>query len=160
MPNALLVKEAGPQTALQIIDCRSLFEYPTEHDGASTRFGSSSNQLAIHLTGSPSLTAADAILAAIQTPTCTSSLLDVTVNVGTYLVSDVTSIVADPDDELFAKISVAIDDTTGVLEVIAFTKTTGEYGSPSAGKTVCADLKEYSVPAAGSALSEINNFIL
>ena len=159
MPNALLVKEAGIATAVQIIDCRSFFEYPTEHAGASSRFGASDNQLAIHLTGSPSLTEADAILAAIQTPTCTSSLLAVTVNVGTYLVSDVTNITADPDDELFAKITVAIDDTTGVIEVIAFTKTTGEYGLPPAGKTFCADLKEYSVPAAGSTLTEIQDFI-
>ena len=159
MPNATLVKEAGVFSALQIIDQRSLFEYPVEHAGASTRFGANADQLAIHLTGSPSLTAADAILAAIQTPTCTSSLLDITVNVGTYLVNDVTSIVADATDELFAKASIVIDDVSGVIEVIAFTKTTGEYGSSPAGKTFCCDLKEYSVPAAGTALTEINNFI-
>lgn len=160
MPDATLVKDINHSVAaLHIIDCRGAFLYPTEFLGASSGFGTSSNQIAIHLSGSPSLTDADQELSDIQIPTCTSSLLDITVNVGAHVVTDVTSITADPSDQKLVLMSAVIDDTSGAIEILAFEKTTGEYGAMPAGKTLCGDLKEYSVPAAGTVLTEINNFI-
>lgn len=154
-----LVKEAGYFSVKRILHGMGGKKYLAEFLGVSARFGVSSNQLAMHLDPAASDTDAVAALAAIQLPTCTSSLLDITVNVGTLIVADLTSIVADPSDEKFVKVSIAVDDTTGDPEVYVFEKTTGAYGDLPAGKTLCVDLKEYSVAAAGSALVEINDWI-
>lgn len=157
--DVVLVKEAGYFSVEKILDGMGQKKYTTEFEGVSTRFGSSSNQLAMHLDGAADDTDAVAALAAIQLPVCTSSLLDITVDVGTLIVTDVTSITADSSDEKFAKVSVVVDDTTGDPEIYVFEKTTGAYGALPGGKTLAVDLKEYSVPAAGSALTEINDWI-
>jgi len=168
MANATLVKEIGTDfgpnrviadTALKILSRRAKFLYPTEFDGASAHFGSNSDQIVIHLTGSPSLTDADQALADIEKPTCTFSLLDITVNVGALVVNDVTSIDDDPLDEKFIKVVVVIDDVSGAIQIYVLEKTTEQYPSLPAGKTFCANLKEYSLAAAGTTLVEINDFI-
>ena len=55
---------------------------------------------------------------------------------------------------------IAIDDVTGVIEVLLFEKSglLAEYGVAPAGKTLVVKLKEYEVVAA--ALVEIGDFIL
>lgn len=159
MPNIISTKNVGGVTAGNIMRYRAKHEYPVEFSGTSTGFGNDSDQIAIHLNGAPDETPAQVILTAIELPTCTASGLVVTSNVGTYIVADLTTVVADPDDTKFVKISVAIDDTTGVLEIIAFEKTTESYGNPPAGKTVCCDLKEWSVPALGTVLTLVTDFI-
>ena len=153
------VNNIGFLTGILVVDCRSMNAYPSNHLGVSSHFGVSSDETVIHLSGSPDTTAADDILTAVDMPTCTSSGLDITVNCGTYLVTDVTSITADPTETKYVKVVICIDDTSGDIDVCVFTKTTGEYGSVPSGKTLCADLKEYSVPAAGSTLTEIINWI-
>jgi len=155
MGNVSLAKTAGTNTCLQIINGRAKHEYPSNANGSTTHDG----DIIIHLTGSPSETEANNILTAIALPTCTSSLLDITSNVGTYIVNDVISIVADPDNKKFVEVVVGIDDTTGVLEMFALEKTTGEYPGVPAGKTNLVKLKEFSVPAAGTALTETINYI-
>lgn len=159
MPDVSQIKNAGLITILSVIDAKGLFDYPTEYDGASANFGINDNELVIHLTGSPNENNANNILTAAALPTCTSSLLDITTNLGTYISNDVTSVVADPNDEKFVKISIVIDDVSGDIEAIAFEKTTEIYGDIPAGKTFCCDLKEFSVPAAGTTLTEVKNFI-
>jgi len=159
MQDVVLVKDVGHVSIVEILNCLGTKEYASEFLGVSSGYGPSSNQLAMHLDDAADDTDAVAALAAAALPTCSSSLLDITVNVGTWIVSDVTSIVADPTEIKTVKASVLIDDTTGALEVHAFEKTTGEYGAVPAGKTLCTDLKEYTLAAAGSALVEAKDFI-
>jgi hypothetical protein len=159
MGDVTKIKEIGFVTGLLVMDCKSFNEYPSNHTGASANFGSGSDEIVIHLSGSPDTTEANNILTAIDLPTCTSSGLDITVNCGTYLVDDETSITADPSETKYVKVVICIDDASGDIETCVFTKTTGEYGSVPAGKTLCADMKEYSVPASGTTLTELNDWI-
>jgi len=158
MPNVSIVKDIGLSSALLVVDAKSRFDYPVEEDGASAHVGANNDEVVIHLTGTPDEAAANAILAAIELPTCTASVLTVTVNLGTYLVND-TTVVTDVTDKCVL-VCIAIDDTTGVIEVLVFEKegALSEYGDTPAGKTLIAKLKEYDILA--SALSEINDFIL
>jgi len=158
MGNVSVVKDVGLDTALHVIDVRALFEYPVDADGSSSRFGIGENEVAIHLIGSPSDVEGLAILAAVELPVCTAAVLTVTVDIGTYLVNDQTTVT----DEInkFVLVCIAIDDVTGVIEVLLFEKSglLAEYGVAPAGKTLVVKLKEYEVVAA--ALVEIGDFIL
>ncbi len=157
MPDVTLIKNVGFNTGLQVIDSRSSFEYPVEHQGASTGVGANNDEIQIHLTGSPDETAAAAILAAVEFPTCEAAVLTVTVNLGTYLVDDATVLTIGIDK--FALVCLAIDTVSGVLEVLIFEKTgpLAEYGATPAGKTLVSKLKEYDLE--GPNLVEIKNFI-
>ena len=88
-------------------------------------------------------------------PEAVAVLLDITTNVGSAIVDDVTSIVADPDDTKFALVSVIRDDGTGVLEIQVQEKVLGNYGGTPAGKTWECDVAEFSVVAAGTELVEV-----
>ena len=154
-----LVKEAGIVTIVGILDCVGKIEYTTEFLGVSSRYGVNDNQLAIHLDGGADDTDAVAALAAAALPTCTSSGLDITANVGTWVVDDVTSITADPTEIKTCLVSTMIDTTTAAVSIYVFEKTTGAYGDPPAGKMHCSNLKEYTLAAAGSTLAEINDYI-
>jgi len=92
-------------------------------------------------------------------PTCTDDGLDITTNVGSAIVNDIYAVIADPDDKKYIKMSVLRDDISTDLEIHAFEKTTGEYGSTPAGKTLVGDLKEFSVVAAGIVLVEEEDYI-
>jgi len=157
MTDVSIRKDVGLHSALQVVDARSKFEYPVEADGASANFGADGDRLAIHLTGTPDITAAEAILEAVELPTCTAAVLTVTVNIGTYLVDDLTTVI----DELnkFVLVCIAVDDVTGVIEVLLFEKSglLAEYGVAPAGKTLVAKLKEYETT--GGNLVEIEDFI-
>jgi hypothetical protein len=147
------------RTIVAILDCIGKVKYTTEFLGISSNFGASSNELAMHLDDAADDTIAVATLAAAALPTCSDSGLDITVNAGTWLVSDVTSVTADASDEKTLKATIAIDDTSGDIEVIVYEKTVGEYGSVPAGKVHCEDLKEYTLAALGSSLTEVNDWI-
>jgi len=157
MISVALIKSVGFNTGLQVIDQRSRFEYPVEHIGASTNVGANNDEIQILLSGSPSVVAAEAILAAVEFPTCEAAVLTVTVNVGTYLVDDAT-VITDGVDK-FALVCLALDNITGVLEVLVFEKSgpLSEYGATPIGKALVAKLKEYQVVAA--ALVEIRSEI-
>jgi len=88
-------------------------------------------------------------------PTAVATLLDITTNVGSAIVDDVTSIVADPDDTKFCLVSVVRDDGTGLLEIQVQEKVLGNYGETPAGKTWECDIQEFSVVAAGTELVEV-----
>lgn len=75
------------------------------------------------------------------------------------LLDDNHVVAADPSETKYIKVSVVADDTTKDLELVAYEKTTGDYGSIPAGKTHIADLKEYSVPASGSDLTEVQSWL-
>lgn len=95
-------------------------------------------------------------------PTCDGnnpSDLDIRTNVGSAIVNDDYSVTADPSDKKFIKMSLVRDDTSTDLEIIAFEKTTGDYGSIPSGKTLIGDLKEFSVVASGTVLVEEQDFI-
>jgi len=163
MGDVSIVKDVGFSTALNVIDARAAFEYPTEADGSSANFrvtgpeGEITEELAIHLIDGADTAPALAILNAVELPICTAAVLTVTVNLGTYLVNDVTTVV----DELnkFVLVCIAIDDTTGVIEVLLFEKSglLAEYGVAPAGKTLVVKLKEYETTA--GVLVEIGDFI-
>ena len=161
MADVTTTKDVGMATALEIMDARGLFDYGADLIGSSANWQGVTDQLAMHLVGSPSETAANAILTAIQKPTCTHNLLAITVNCGTYLVNDVTNVTADATDELFFCSAIYIDDTTGNFEVFVFERTANEeFDFTQAGKTLAGKLKEYSLPAAGTALVETKDLIL
>lgn len=88
----------------------------------------------------------------INKPTAVAAGLDITVNVGSAIVNDVTSIVADPDDTKFALVSVVRDDGTGILEIQVQEKVLGNYASTPTDKTWECDIQEFSVIANGSNL--------
>lgn len=88
-------------------------------------------------------------------PTATASGLDITTNVGSAIVNDVTSITADPDDTKYVKVSVVRDDTTTDLEIQVEEKVLGNYSGTPAGKTLECEIKEFSLVAAGTALVEV-----
>lgn len=159
MQDVTTTKNAGAETISAILDARSKFLYGAEHIGTSTRYGSNSDKIAFHLDDAASTTNADTLLTAIALPTCTSSLLAITANVGTFIVSDVTNVTAHSTLVKTIKITVGIDDTTGVLEIIAYEKTDGEYAAVPLGKSHVADLKEYTLAAAGTEVVESVNFI-
>jgi hypothetical protein len=157
MGDVSVVKDVGLNTALHVIDARAEFEYPGVSDGSSSRFGVDENEVAVHLLDGADTTAALAILNAVEIPTCAAAVLTVTVNIGTLLVNDTTTVIDEVNK--FVLVCVAIDDTTGVIEVLLFEKSglLAEYGVAPAGKTLVVKLKEYEVVAA--ALVEIGDFI-
>jgi hypothetical protein len=151
-----LIKEAGNVTVLEAIDAKSAAAYPGKHLGSSAHFGAASNKLAVHLEDGESPTLAEAILAAIEKPTVSAASLTITSNFGTYIVADDTVITADPTEVKFVKIVLSLDGGND-FQIEALEKTTGAYGTPTGSSPI--DLKEFSVQAAGSTLTEVQNFI-
>ena len=88
-------------------------------------------------------------------PTATASALQITTNVGTAIVDDLHDVTADGTDTTYVLMSVVRVDATDALEVVAFEKTTGEYGSIPAGRTLEQDINEFYVVANGTDLVEV-----
>ena len=98
----------------------------------------------------------------INAPTCVGnspSDLDIRTNVGSAIVNDDYAVTAHATLKKFIKTSLARDDTSGLLEILAFEKTTGDYDDTPAGKTLIYDLKEFSVVALGLVLVEEEDYI-
>lgn len=133
--------------------------YGAQFNGVGTGLGPDNNFAQVSLLDGSDPTIATNKLTAIQKPTCAPTGLDITVNLGTLIVNDVTSILADPVSVKYVKVSLVSDNATGNIEVVVFEKTILEYGDVPAGKTLCCNLKEFSVPALGTSLTEINNWI-
>jgi len=85
-------------------------------------------------------------------PTASANLLQITSNVGTAIIDDTYDVTPDESLTKYVKISVARDDTSGDLEILAFEKTSGEYGNSPAGKTVVQEISEFYVVASGTEL--------
>jgi len=112
----------------------------------------------------PTATVSDFVIqwTEVNVPTCDgNSPTDLTIrtNVGSAIVNDDYAVTADPDDKKFIKMVVVRDDTSGLLEILAFEKTLGDYADIPAGKSHEKDLKEFSVVALGTALVEEEDFI-
>lgn len=152
-----IVKDVGFKTAVQTIHHRAKFEYGVDFNGASAHVGANEDEISIHLLNGVSDVAALAILNAVELPTCTAAVLTVTVNLGTYLVND-TTVVTDGVNK-FVLACVAMDNITGVIEILIFQKDglLAEYGIAPVGKTLITKLKEYEIVAA--ALVELADFI-
>lgn len=159
MSDVTLQKDIGVSSGLRIINKKSLAEYPNDLIGASARVGTANDLIVIHLIGSPDTTAAVAILNSVELPTCEFSGLDITANVGTYIVNDITSVTADATNTKHILISIQIDNATKSIEVLAREKILGLYADIEAGKTFCCDLKEFSVVAQGTVLVLVKDFI-
>jgi len=158
MPHSVsVVKDVGFHTALQVIHSRAAFEYAADFNGASSHVGANGDEIQIHLLDGASDTPALDILNAVELPTCTAAVLTVTANIGTYLVNDDTTVIDEVNK--FVLVCVALDDTTGVIEILLFEKSgiLAEYGVAPVGKTLIVKLKEYEVVA--GALVEIGDFI-
>lgn len=102
---------------------------------------------------------ATALLNGIGNPTCIASGLNITTNFGTFIVDDVHAVVADPALETRAKVSIVLEKSTWTASVVVFEKTDGEYDSLPSTHALLADLKEFSVPAVGTDLVELNDWI-
>ena len=95
-------------------------------------------------------------------PSCEGNVpsnMKIRTNVGSVVVDDDYTVTADPAEKKYIKISVARDNTTEDIEILAFEKTTGNYGNTPSGKTFLFDLKEFSVVAAGTVLVEEQDWI-
>jgi len=120
---------------------------------------------AIHLVkDDPSLNDADAIslLAALEKPTCVidgTDALQINTDIGTELVGDTHIVAPDGAFEKRVKMVIVINDSSGALEIFAKEKTDGNFSAIPAGKTEVAELKEFSVPVSGTALTQEKNFI-
>jgi len=102
---------------------------------------------------------ATTFLNGLDNPSCDASGLDITTNFGTFIVDDVHSVVVDPALETRVKVTLAVEKGTWNLDVLVFEKTDGDYDDvPSTHETI-AELKEFSLPAAGSELTELNDWI-
>lgn len=156
--NKMLGKAGG-----EALDKRARHLYGVNCFGVSWHNGNQAANIApeckVHLADGQDTANAEALLEAIEKPTCVAASLAITTDLGTLIVGDVTNITADPTDTKFVKVALVKDDASGAIEVAVFEKTTGDYGDVPVGKTHVADLKEFSVPAAGSALTEINDWI-
>ncbi len=98
----------------------------------------------------------------LNVPSCVGnspSNLKIRTNVGSEIVDDDYTVTAHASLKKYVKISILRDDTSTDIEIYAFEKTTGEYGSVPSGKTLEKDLKEFSVVALGTVLVEENDWI-
>jgi len=88
-------------------------------------------------------------------PTAVAAGLNITTNVGSAIVDDVTAVGADPDDTKYVKVSVVRDDASTLLEIQVEEKVLGNYSGTPEGKTLECEIKEFSLVAAGTDLVEV-----
>ena len=88
-------------------------------------------------------------------PTAEATGLDITSNVGTVIVDDITSITADPNDIKYCLVSVVRDNASSLLEIQVQEKVLGNYAETPEDKTWECDIAEFSVIAAGSTLVKL-----
>ena len=118
------------------------------------------NQVDAYLVGTTNEAAMGTLIDDSETPTCTSSLLAITVNFGSHIVNDITNVTADATYDSTFLVCLFVDDITGDPEVLVFGKTTeSEYAPSPSGKTFGAHLKQYGLVAAGTALKKEKNLI-
>jgi len=137
---------------------------PTSGKCTGVSWGEDPVSCTIHLVeeSSPDDTDANQLLSDLEKPTCVidgTDSLQINTDVGNEVVADTYIVTADPSDTTYAKVVLGMDDSNGDLEIFVLEKTTGVYGSLPAGKSLISDLKEFSVPAAGTVLTEEQNFI-
>lgn len=106
----------------------------------------------------PSFPVLDFVILAHEEPTPITAVaagLDITTNVGSAIIDDVTSIVADPDDTKFCLVSIVRDNASQLLEVQVQEKVLGNYAETPDDKTWECDVSEFSLVAAGTDLVEV-----
>lgn len=119
----------------------------------------------IHLIneGSPSVTNADNLLAALEKPVIApdgGTPMQINTDVGTEVIADTYLVVASGSEKKWVKMVLGMDDGSGVLEIFALERLDLQvYGSLPGGKTFVADLKEFSTPVSGTALTEEKSFL-
>lgn len=95
---------------------------------------------------------------AMADPTCSDTGLQADVTVGTLLDTNDT-FSAHATEVKTVLVTVGMDDTTKALEIISYEKTTGEYGSIPGGKTHGYNLKEYTIAALASTMTEVQSWL-
>jgi len=99
----------------------------------------------------------------INIPTCVGnspSDLKIRTNVGSAIVDDDHTVVADPTLKTWIKIGIFRKDSDASLEIYAFERTGGAaYGDEPSGYTLESYLKEFSVVATGTVLVEEEDWI-
>ncbi len=82
--------------------------------------------------------------------------LQITVNVNSVIVDDVTNVTADPTDAKMILVSMSYNKATDVFAVVVREKTTGLYVDlDSPDEVLVDDLQEYSLVANGTTLVEV-----
>ena len=95
----------------------------------------------------------------IAYPTCEDTGLQVDVVVGSLL-TDTDTYTADPAEIKYILVTLVVDDTTKALEMVSYEKILpANYGATPGGKTHAVNLKEYTIAAAGSTMTEIESWL-
>ena len=90
-----------------------------------------------------------------NTPTAVASGLNITTNVGSAIVDDITAITADPTDIKYVKVSVMRKDDDGVLSILVEEKVLGNYSGVPDDYTLECEITQFSLAAAGTDLVEV-----
>lgn len=143
--------------ALRTINASLDIKYGEEYVGVTEQ--DATTQLIVTLMSVTHESAVRSLMNSYETLTCDATGLTINTDMGGIIVGDVTNISADNNDKKYVLMVMAVDNTTGNPSVYAFQKTTGEYGTLPASKSLATRIKEYSVVAGGNTLVEINNFI-
>jgi len=143
--------------ALKTINTSLDIKYGSDYEGI-TEQDETTKLIASMLTNTNEV-AVGALMDDYEVLTCGSSGMTITITLGDIIVSDVTNISTDQNNEKSVLMVMAIDDVTGDPSIYAFEKTTGEYGTLPAGKSEATKIKEYVVDAGGSVLLEIANYM-
>lgn len=88
-------------------------------------------------------------------PTAVATLLNITSNVGSAIVNDIISILADQNDIKHVRVSVVRQDSDSALSILAEEKVLGNYSGTPDGFTLEIEIAEFSVAAAGTELVEV-----
>jgi hypothetical protein len=107
--------------------------------------------------GNPSAPHSDYVIQKFveNVPTATASGLNITTNVGSAIVDDMTAIIADPTDIKYVQVSVIRDDSDASLSILVEEKVLGNYSGVPDDFTLESIINEFSLAAAGTDLVEV-----
>jgi hypothetical protein len=156
--NVVLAKDLGSKVARTILHDKLVNLYAGNASGVS--HDQDAGTTTVHIDDGEDDAAAIQLLADVAAPTCVPTGLTIRTNYGTLLVDDDTVVAAHATLEKFFLVEIVIDEASGDLETYVFEKTSeSEYEALPAGKKGDGCLKEYSLPALGAVLTEIETFI-
>lgn len=147
--------------AAEIVDRKARQNYGANCFGCSWNPG-----IKVHLEDGTDSSFAEQLLLDIDNPVVAEDGLDIFISVGSLIAEnmsgglsgDTYTVTADPTDTKYIKFCLMVNDTSGNLEVGVQEKVLGDYGGMPAGYTLAGYIKEYSVEAAGSSLTELNDW--
>lgn len=160
MADIKLKKNIGSVTAVEVLDALGTYHYGNDFDGASSDFGPDLDNAVIHLIGSPDEAKANDMLAQVALPTCTVDGLSVTLNCGTLVVDDVTTVTADAEEDKQIRMVLGLNDNNGRIVVFALEKfAEGTFPDLPNERTFVTRICDFSLVANGTELVLIKDYI-